>query len=59
MAKQHRMAVMTLACVASAVLIWFGVEWPVVAGALVLIATGSAFTVFRRAARVVRELEAK
>ena len=59
MAKQHRMAVMTLASLASAVLIWFGVEWPVVAGALVLIATGSVITVFRRVARVVRELEAK
>jgi phosphatidylglycerophosphate synthase len=59
MAKQHRMAVMTLACLASAVLIWFGVEWPVVTGALVLIATGSVITVFRRVVRVVRELEAK
>ena len=59
MAKQHRMAVMTLACLASAVLTWCGAQWPVVGWALVLIATGSVITVFRRVARVVRELEAK
>ena len=59
MAKQHRMAVMTFACLASAVLTWWGAQWPVVGWALVLIATGSVITVFRRVARVVRELEAK
>jgi phosphatidylglycerophosphate synthase len=59
MAKQHRMAVMTFACIASAVLSWCGVQWPVIAGALALIGAGSVITVFRRAVRIVRELEGK
>ena len=33
MAKQHRMAAMTIACIASAFLSWFGTQWPVI-GAL-------------------------
>ena len=59
MAKQHRMATMTFACIASAVLFWCGVKWPVVAGALALIGAGSVITVFRRVMRIVRELERK
>ena len=50
---------MTFACIASAVLSWCGVQWPVVAGALALIGAGSVITVFRRAVRIVRELEGK
>ncbi|HEY2951154.1 MAG TPA: CDP-alcohol phosphatidyltransferase family protein [Verrucomicrobiae bacterium] len=57
MAKQHRMAVMTLACVASAVLAWLNVEFPLIPWALALIATGCVVTVFRRAYRIVRILE--
>jgi phosphatidylglycerophosphate synthase len=59
MAKQHRMALMTLACVASAVLGWCGMQWPVVGGTLILIGVGCVITVFRRTARIVRELEEK
>jgi phosphatidylglycerophosphate synthase len=59
MAKQHRMAVMTLACCASAALGWWGVSWPVVGGALILVGAGSLITVIRRAVRIVRELEGR
>jgi phosphatidylglycerophosphate synthase len=59
MAKQQRMALMTIACVASAVLSWSDLRWPVVATTLVLIGTGSAITVLRRFLRIVRELEQK
>ena len=59
MAKQQRMALMTIACVASAVLSWSDLRWPVVAATLVLIGTGSAITVLRRFLRIVRELEQK
>jgi phosphatidylglycerophosphate synthase len=59
MAKQHRMAVMTFACCASALLGWCGVRWPVVAWGLVLIGAGSVLTVFRRVVRIVRELEGR
>lgn len=59
MAKQHRMAVMTFACLASVVLGWCGVQWPLVQAALIVIGVGSLITVFRRVARIVRELEGK
>ncbi len=59
MAKPHRMAVIIFACCASAVLGWFGVEWPVVAAGLVVIAVGSVVTILRRIVRIVRELEAR
>lgn len=59
MAKQHRMAVMTLACCAAAVLGWCDVAWPVIPGALILIGAGSLITVFRRFVRIVRELEGR
>ena len=59
MAKQHRMAVMTVACCLSALLSWCGVEWPVVAVGLVVIGVGSAITFVRRVVRIVRELEGK
>ena len=57
MAKQHRMAVMTLACVGSAAFAWLNVEFPLMPWALALIATGCVATVFRRAHRIVQELE--
>lgn len=57
MAKQHRMAVMTVACVGSAALTWFKVEFPLMLSGLALIAVGCVVTVFRRAHRIVRELE--
>jgi phosphatidylglycerophosphate synthase len=59
MAKHHRMAVTTVACCASALLIWCGMQWPVIGWALVLIGIGTVVTVIRRVARIVRELESK
>jgi phosphatidylglycerophosphate synthase len=59
MAKQHRMAVMTFACLVSAVLGWCAVRWPVLPAALIVIGVGSLITVFRRVVRIVRELEGK
>jgi phosphatidylglycerophosphate synthase len=59
MAKQQRMALMTFAGLASAVLSWSNLRWPVVAGTLVLIASGSVITVLRRFLRIVRDLEQK
>ncbi|HEY5813616.1 MAG TPA: CDP-alcohol phosphatidyltransferase family protein [Terrimicrobiaceae bacterium] len=59
MAKQHRMAIMTLACCASAVLGWYDRSWAVIAVALILVAAGSLITTVRRAVRIVRELEGK
>jgi phosphatidylglycerophosphate synthase len=57
MAKQHRMAVMTLACVTSAAFAWLNVEFPLMLWAVALIAMGCFVTVFRRAFRIVQELE--
>ena len=48
MAKQQRMALMTIACIAPAVLSWPDLRWPVVAATLVLIGIGSAITVLLR-----------
>src|SRR6476660_1955471 len=59
MAKQHRMAAMTFACIASAFLSWFGMQWPVIGVSLIFVGAGSLITVFRRARLIVRELESK
>lgn len=57
MAKQQRMAVITVACVAEAALAWAGNSLPVFEAALALIAAGCLVTIFRRAGRIIRELE--
>ena len=59
MAKQQRMALMTFACIASAILSWSDLRWPVVTATLLLIGVGSVITIFRRVGRIVRELEQK
>ena len=59
MAKQHRTAVMTLACVTSAVSAWLKVEFPLMPWALAVIATGCVVTVLRRVYRIVEELESR
>ncbi len=59
MAKQHRMALMTAACVVSAGLLFTGILLPVVPWALVVIAIGCVVTIFRRTGRIVRELESR
>ena len=61
MAKQHRMAVLTAACAACAVVAWVGLglrHW-VMFGALVVIVAGCAVTAVRRVRLIVRDLEAK
>jgi phosphatidylglycerophosphate synthase len=59
MAKPHRMAALTLACLVAALELAFG--WPPRAMplALALIIVGSAWTVARRTRRIARELEAR
>lgn len=59
MAKQHRMAVVTAACVVSYSLELARVSFPVITLALAVIALGCLVTVFRRTSLIVRELEAK
>jgi phosphatidylglycerophosphate synthase len=59
MAKQHRMAVMTAAAVVAAGSGIAGVSWPVMNGALWIVALGSALTVVRRTLAIIRELEAR
>ncbi len=59
MAKQHRMAVMTAACVLAAALGVIGIAFPVITLALAVIALGCLVTVFRRTARIVRALEVR
>lgn len=60
MAKQHRMAVLTAACVAAAAVVpfrpWDG--W-ILASALAVICLGCVATLFRRTVRIVRDLEAR
>jgi phosphatidylglycerophosphate synthase len=59
MAKQHRMAVTTLAALAAAVTVFFGYSGAVLGGALMIVVLGTAVTVWRRTVWVVRALEAK
>jgi phosphatidylglycerophosphate synthase len=61
MSKSHRMAVLTIASIVAALCIWFAREFsfPWLKLALAVICAGSAITVWRRVARVAKELEAK
>jgi phosphatidylglycerophosphate synthase len=59
MAKQHRMATMTICSLAAAVAGFFGYGAWVIFGALVVVVAGTAITVARRTVWVVRALEAK
>ena len=59
MAKPHRMAVMTVACVAQAVLTLCRVKFDLMQIALWIICAGCLVTIARRLIRIVRELEAK
>jgi len=56
MAKQHRMATLTIACLASAGAVWFRADRLVMGVALVIIAAGCVVTVVRRTGRVVADL---
>jgi phosphatidylglycerophosphate synthase len=57
MAKQHRMALLSAACLVAAVACHMGGAATVLMGALLLIAVGSLWTALRRTARIVRQLE--
>ncbi len=59
MAKPHRMATLTVACLLAIGELWLG--WPprALALALVLVVLGSAVTVVRRTRRIARELRAQ
>lgn len=57
MAKPHRMALITVACVASAALAWMDFSWALMPWALALLAIGCVITVFRRTYRILQELE--
>lgn len=59
MAKQHRMAIMTAAALASAAGAFFEVRGVIVAAALGIIIAGCVVTIGRRCRRIVRELESK
>jgi hypothetical protein len=59
MAKPHRMAVLTAACVLGAVELWaYGSQWALTAAAWI-IAVGSLVTCATRAAAIARQLRAK
>lgn len=57
MAKQHRMAVLTLACVISLVEPWFGWRGEILAATLMLIVIGSVLTVILRVRHAYLGLE--
>jgi phosphatidylglycerophosphate synthase len=59
MAKPHRMAVITAACVAMSALILFGKPMNLIHPALAIICAGCLITIARRVWRIVRELESK
>jgi phosphatidylglycerophosphate synthase len=59
MAKQHRMAIMTVAALASAIGEFFAQQGVIIAAALGVIVAGCMVTIWRRCSRIVRELEAK
>ena len=59
MAKTHRMVVMGVACLAAAVESAAGAPPSAIVGGLAVVAAGSAITIARRTARVLRELDAR
>jgi phosphatidylglycerophosphate synthase len=59
MAKPHRMAVLTVACVLGAVELWFaGTHWALIAAAWI-VAIGSLITCATRTAAIARQLRAR
>lgn len=59
MAKQHRMAIMTMACLLAAVGAWQKWQVSFLLWALWVVLIGCVITIGRRCVRIVRELEAK
>jgi phosphatidylglycerophosphate synthase len=59
MAKPHRMATLTVACVLMAVLVFIGRPFDLLQPALIIICLGCLVTIARRVVRIVQELESK
>lgn len=59
MAKPHRMALMTFACLGAATAAWNDWQVDFMGPALWLVVAGCVITIFRRCRRIVAELEAK
>lgn len=59
MAKQHRMAVLTAACLLATLEPWLGWNDVILAAALGIIVAGCVLTVARRLRRIVQEMEAR
>lgn len=59
MAKPHRMAAMTVACLICAVLVWGKSQFPLMTWSLAAIAAGCVVTIFRRTRRIIVELESR
>jgi len=59
MAKQQRMAIVTLACLATAIVLGFGRPIGFMSAALVIVAAGCPVTILRRTRRIIQELESK
>lgn len=59
MAKQHRMAVMTVACVLAAICVFMNAGAQVVAVALVIVIIGTLLTITRRTRHIIQTLEAR
>jgi len=57
MAKPHRMALMTFACLGAATAAWNGRQMDLMGPALWLVVVGCIITIFRRCRRIVAELE--
>jgi phosphatidylglycerophosphate synthase len=58
MAKQHRMAVMTAACVLAAVGVFMNAGAQVVSVALLIVVSGTLLTIMRRTRHIIQTLEA-
>ncbi len=59
MAKQQRMAIVTLGCLATAIGLGFGRPIGFMSAALAIVVAGCPFTIVRRTRRIIRELESK
>jgi phosphatidylglycerophosphate synthase len=59
MAKQHRMALMTAALIASAIEVYVGWHGWVLAASLISVILGSAITMVRRVERIAHDLESR
>jgi phosphatidylglycerophosphate synthase len=59
MAKPHRMALLTVACILQGLTTVLNHHYPVLFWALVLIILGCLLTIARRTSRIIRELESK